>query len=76
MFAELKGVSRDSHIYIYIYIYILDFLQVRYNCAKSHHCRICVTDFREGVLYDPLPFSIREQPQKSPSCVGLKPYAC
>ena len=50
MFAELKGVSRDSHIYIYI----LDLLQVRYNCAKSHHCRICATDFREGVLYAPL----------------------
>ena len=22
-------------------------LQVRYNCGNFHHCRICVTDFRE-----------------------------
>ena len=28
-------------------IHFLDFLWVRYNCAKFHHCRICVTDFRE-----------------------------
>ena len=20
--------------------------EIRYNCAKSHHCRICVTNFR------------------------------
>ena len=24
------------------------FFHVKYNCAKFHHCRICVTDFREG----------------------------
>ena len=26
----------------------LDLLWVRYNCAKFYHCRLCVTDFREG----------------------------
>ena len=30
------------------FIYFLDLFQVRYNCAKCHHCRVCVTDFREG----------------------------
>ena len=36
MSAELKGcVTR--------LIYFLDLLWVRYNCAKFHHCRICVT---------------------------------
>ena len=30
------------------FIYFLDLLWVRYNCAKFHHCRICVTDFRDG----------------------------
>ena len=39
------------------------------NCATLHHCRICVTDFREGGVYSgPL---ILEQPQKSPSWIGL-----
>ena len=32
------------------FIYFLDFLYVMYNCAKFHHCRICVTDFREGTF--------------------------
>ena len=57
MSAELKGcVTR--------FIYFLDLLWVRYNCAKFHHCRICVTDFRDRGLFG-LP--LREQPRKSPS---------
>ena len=36
-----------------IYIF-LNHLQVRYNCAKFHHCRICVTHFRAGDLFAPL----------------------
>ena len=28
----------------------LDLLWVRCNCAKVHHCRICVRDFREGAF--------------------------
>ena len=58
-----RGLSRDS--------YFLDLLWVRYNCAKFHHCRICVTGFREGGLFA-LPPSISEQPRKSPSWTGLK----
>ena len=49
--AELKG-------FITLFLYFLDLPQVRYNCAKFHHCRICVTDFREGR-------AIREQPRTS-----------
>ena len=26
-------------------IFSLDLLLVRYNCAKFHHCRICVTGY-------------------------------
>ena len=52
------------------FIYFLDLLWVRYNCAKFHHCRICVTDFREGGAFFGLP-PICEQPQKSPSWIGL-----
>ena len=46
-----------------------DLLEVRYNCAKFPHCRICVTDFREEDLLAP---PIREQPRKCPSWIGLK----
>ena len=42
---------------------ILDLLWFRYNCAKYHHCTICLTDFREEGFLPPRP--IREQPQKS-----------
>ena len=53
------------------FIYFLDLLWLRYNCAKFHHCRICVTDFREGGLLPPPPL-IPEQPRNSPSWIGLK----
>ena len=59
--AELRGC-------VTWFIYFLDLPWVKYNCAKFHHCRICVTDFREGG-----PFchtSIREQPRKSPPWIG------
>ena len=39
--AELKGC-------VTCFIYVLGLLKVRYNCAKFHLCRICVTDVREG----------------------------
>ena len=37
------------------FIYFLNLPWVRYNCAKFHHCRICVTDFREGGPFWSLP---------------------
>ena len=43
-------------------------------CAKFHHCRICVTDFRDGGHFcspSPSPSSIREQSRKCPSWIGL-----
>ena len=49
------------------FIYFLDFLWVKRNCAKSHHCRISVTDFN---FHCPTP--ILEQPQKCLSRIGLK----
>ena len=36
-------------------MYFLGLLQVRYNCAKFHHCRICVTDFRDWAFLPPPP---------------------
>ena len=32
-----------------IYTFFWDLPLVKYNCAKFHHCRICVADFRKGV---------------------------
>ena len=37
----------------------LDLFQVRCNCAKFRHCRICVNDFREEEAFWPY---ILEQP--------------
>ena len=51
MSAELKD-------YITWFIYFLDLLKVRYNCAKFHHCGICLTP-------------INEQPRESPSWIWL-----
>ena len=42
------------------------FLDLLYNYAKFHHCRICVTDFR---LYGPPSVS---SPEKTPPWIGLK----
>ena len=39
MSVEIKGC-------ITWFICFFDLLQLRYNCAKFHHCRICVKDFR------------------------------
>ena len=58
-----RSVSRD--------LYIFDFRQVRYNCVTFHHCRICVTDFREeGIFAHPHPL-ICEQSKKGPSWIRL-----
>ena len=43
------------------FIYFLNPLCVRYNCGKFHHCRICVTDFREGAFH-PHPWSGLKKP--------------
>ena len=33
------------------------------NCAKFHHCRICVTDLKEGGLFGPLlPWAVPKNP--------------
>ena len=58
--AELKGCVKW-------FIYFLDPLYVKYNCAKFHHCTICMTDFKEGASLPP----IREQSRKGPSWIRL-----
>ena len=63
--SRTQGVCQVIHIFLYL-------LWGRYNCAKFHHCRICVTDFREGVPFCPPPPPIREQRRKSPSWIGLR----
>ena len=56
-----------------IHIYFLSSLGKVY-CVNFHHCRISVTDFTDGrgggEAFCPL--TIREQPRKSPSRIGLK----
>ena len=39
-------VNRNQRVCHVIQIF-LDLLWVRYNWTKFHHCRTCVTDFRE-----------------------------
>ena len=46
MSAGLKGC---------VTCHFLDLIQVRYNCAKFHRCRIHVANFKEGDLFAPPP---------------------
>ena len=51
------------------FIYFVDLLKVRYNCAKFHHCMICVTDLKEGariLLACPSPPHYHHYPWASP----------
>ena len=68
IFGEKMLMSAELKECVTWFIYFLDLLWVRYNCAKFHHCRICVTDSKEGAFLSPT----REQPQKTPSWIGLK----
>ena len=61
-------MSAELRVCVTWFIYFLDLLCVRYNCAKFHHCRICVTDFGDVGPHPP----IREQPRKSPSWIRLR----
>ena len=47
-FSTAQGVFHVIHMFLGV-------LQVRYFCAKFHHCRICVTDFRERSIFAPPP---------------------
>ena len=42
--SRTQGVCHVIDIYLYL-------LEARYHCAKFHHCRIRVTDFREGAFF-------------------------
>ena len=58
MSAELKGCVTWA-----IYFF-------SHNCAKFHHYKVCVTDFRER---EPFWAPIREHFQKRSSWIGLRP---
>ena len=45
--GEKMLISAELKECVTWFIYFLDLPYVRYNYAKFHHCRICVTDFRE-----------------------------
>ena len=45
---QSANVSRSQGVSLFMLSIFLDLLYVSCNCAKFHHCRICVTDFREG----------------------------
>ena len=61
--------SRNQEVCHVIHVFFASSLAKRYNCAKFHHFRICVTEFREGAFLLP---SIHEQSRKSPFWIGLK----
>ena len=52
-FNEKMLCQQNSRIVSRNLLYLLDRLFVRYNCAKFHHCRICVTNFRKEWLFGP-----------------------
>ena len=56
--ADVSRKQGVCHV-IYIFFVFLDLLKVNYNLVKFQHCRICVTEFREG--------DIREHPRKGAS---------
>ena len=53
--GEKMLMSTELKKCIMWFIYFLDLRWVRYNCAKFHHFRICVKNFREGGLFAPPP---------------------
>ena len=53
IFVEKMLMPAELKWWITWFIYFLDFLWVRYNCAKCHHSRICKTYFRERSLFGP-----------------------
>ena len=40
-------VSRTQKV-CHVIIHFLDHVQIKYKCAKCHHCRKCVIGFEEG----------------------------
>ena len=61
-----RDVSRDLYIFWIFFRY-----SIIVPCAKVHHCRICVTDFREGgTLLPPPPHPWAAL--KKPIWIGLK----
>ena len=67
--------SRTQGTCSVIYMF-LDLLQVSYNCAKFHHCRICVAVSMEGGLSPdgPPPTSSVSKPRKRPILNRVKTY--
>ena len=43
-------MSAEIEMCANLFVYVLNLLWVRYNCAKFHHCSICVRDLRKGVF--------------------------
>ena len=56
MSGEIKGCATWFR-------YFLGLLWVRYNCVRFHHCRICVTYFKErGPFCSPHPWAFPKTP--------------
>ena len=65
-------ISAEFKVRVTWFTYFLDSHWRMYNCAKFHHCGICVAErpFQKGKTF--LASSpIREQPQKGSSWIGL-----
>ena len=61
--GEKTLMSAEFKEYVTWFIHFLDLPYVRYNCAKFHHCRICVVDFREdGPKRPPHPWVASKKP--------------
>ena len=62
-------VSVELTKWIMWFIYFLYLLWIRHNCAKFHHCGICVTNVRR---FNTDSFFIHEQPWKGLFWIRLK----
>ena len=68
-FLVKKLVSVELTKWIMWFIYFLYLLWIKYNCAKFHHCGICVTNVRCFYTHS---FFIHEQPWKGLFWIRLK----
>ena len=70
IFGEKMLMPAELKWWVTWFMHFLDFLWIRYKCAKRHHCRICKAYFKEGSLFGaPNPWAASK---KRPSSIGLK----
>ena len=60
--AEKMLISAEFKGCVTWFIYFSSLFKVRYNCSNFHHCRMCVTNFRNGTFLSPYPWAAPKMP--------------